>query len=77
MRERAHRIGGQLDVRSRAGRGTEVTLSLPIARSEARVTPIRVLLVDDHTLFRRGIKALLSRQPGFEVVGEAADGLEG
>lgn len=39
--------------------------------------PIRVLLVDDHALFRSGIKALLSRQPGFEVVGEARDGLEG
>jgi two-component system nitrate/nitrite response regulator NarL len=41
------------------------------------MTPIRVLLVDDHTLFRSGIKALLSRSPDFEVVGEAADGLEG
>jgi two-component system nitrate/nitrite response regulator NarL len=39
--------------------------------------PIRILLVDDHTLFRSGIKALLQRQPGFEVVGEAGDGLEG
>ncbi|MGQ0711599.1 MAG: response regulator [Rhodoferax sp.] len=40
-------------------------------------SPIRVLLVDDHTLFRSGIKALLSRDPAFEVVGEAGDGLEG
>jgi len=39
--------------------------------------PIRVLIVDDHTLFRSGIKALLQRQKGFEVVGEAGDGLEG
>jgi two-component system nitrate/nitrite response regulator NarL len=38
---------------------------------------IRVLLVDDHTLFRSGIKALLQRQTDFEVVGEAGDGLEG
>jgi two-component system, NarL family, nitrate/nitrite response regulator NarL len=38
---------------------------------------IRILLVDDHNLFRSGVKALLSRQPDFEVVGEAADGLEG
>ncbi len=40
-------------------------------------TNIRVLLIDDHTLFRSGIKALLQRQPGFEVVGEAGDALEG
>lgn len=39
--------------------------------------PIRVLIVDDHTLFRSGIKLLLERQTGFEVVGEASDGLEG
>lgn len=38
---------------------------------------IRILLVDDHTLFRSGLKALLSRQTDFEVVGEASDGLEG
>lgn len=33
----------------------------------------RILIVDDHTLFRRGLTALLSRDPGFEVVGDAAD----
>ena len=38
---------------------------------------IRVLLVDDHTLFRSGIKSLLQRHEDFEVVGEAGDGLEG
>lgn len=38
---------------------------------------IRVLLVDDHGLFRSGIKSLLKRSDEFEVVGEAADGLEG
>lgn len=45
--------------------------------SEANGSPIRVLLVDDHTLFRSGIKSLLDRQPGFKVIGEAGDGLEG
>ena len=38
---------------------------------------IRVLIIDDHTLFRSGIKLLLERQEGFEVVGEAGDGLDG
>ena len=35
--------------------------------------PIRVLLVDDHTLFRRGLKALLAGDARFAVVGEAGD----
>jgi two-component system nitrate/nitrite response regulator NarL len=38
---------------------------------------IRIVVIDDHTLFRRGITALLSRVPGFEVVGESADGFDG
>ncbi len=38
---------------------------------------IRVLLVDDHNLFRSGIKLLLQRHPDFEVIGEASDGVEG
>ncbi len=38
---------------------------------------IRIVVVDDHTLFRRGITALLARVPDFDVVGEAADGFEG
>lgn len=37
---------------------------------------IRVCLVDDHTLVRRGIAALLAGDPEIEVVGEASDGLE-
>ena len=34
---------------------------------------VRILVVDDHTLFRRGLTALLSRDPQFQVVGDAAD----
>ncbi len=34
---------------------------------------IRVMVVDDHTLFRRGLTALLQRDPQFEVVGDAGD----
>lgn len=38
---------------------------------------IRVLLVDDHTLFRKGLRFLIDNSEGFEIVGEATDGLEG
>ena len=37
---------------------------------------IRVLLADDHTLVRAGLRSLLEQMPLVEVVGEAADGLE-
>jgi len=36
----------------------------------------RVLLADDHGVVRKGLRFLLERQPGMEVVGEAADGRE-
>jgi len=35
---------------------------------------IRILLADDHRVLRAGLRLLLERQPGFEVVAEAADG---
>lgn len=38
---------------------------------------IRILLIDDHTLFRSGVRLLLKRQGDFEIVAEAADGIEG
>ena len=38
--------------------------------------PIRVLLADDHTLFRKGIRTLLEQMPDIDVVGEAAGGQE-
>lgn len=37
---------------------------------------IRILLADDHALFREGIAGVLNNQPDMEVVGEASDGLE-
>lgn len=37
---------------------------------------IRVVIADDHALLREGIRALLSRESDFEVVGEASDGRE-
>jgi DNA-binding NarL/FixJ family response regulator len=39
--------------------------------------PIRVLLVEDQTLMRQGMRTILDLEPGFQVVGEASDGAEG
>lgn len=38
---------------------------------------IKILIIDDHTLFRSGLKSLIQRESRYEVVAEAADGLEG
>jgi NarL family two-component system response regulator LiaR len=39
-------------------------------------SPIRLLICDDHAIVREGLKALIHSEPGIEVVGEAADGVE-
>ncbi|HXS98468.1 MAG TPA: response regulator transcription factor [Candidatus Limnocylindrales bacterium] len=38
--------------------------------------PLRILIADDHEFIRRGIRAVLEKQPNCEIVGEAADGRE-
>ncbi len=38
--------------------------------------PYRIVLADEHVLFRRGMKKIINEAPGTEVVGEANDGLE-
>lgn len=40
------------------------------------MTPIRILIADDHPMFRFGIRALLSAEPDIEIVGEATNGQE-
>jgi NarL family two-component system response regulator LiaR len=37
---------------------------------------IRILIADDHAIVREGLRALLETEPGMELVGEAADGIE-
>jgi two-component system response regulator NreC len=40
------------------------------------MSPVRILIADDHAIIRRGLRTLLEHEPGLEVVGEACDGRE-
>ena len=40
------------------------------------MTPLRILIADDHTLVRQGLRRILQSQPGWEVVAETGDGRE-
>src|SRR5229473_6239768 len=46
------------------------------ANTRRQPEPIRVLVVDDHALFRRGLEMVLAEERDIEVVGEASDGAE-
>lgn len=45
--------------------------------TDKQTLKIRVLLIDDHPLFRKGVGQMISDDPGFEVVGEADSGEQG
>jgi PAS domain S-box-containing protein len=102
IKERMQTLGGRLIVSSEPGKGTAITLALPLAQEELKANgssvrgdkisspltphsstltpaashPIRVLIVDDHTMIREGLKAILLDYPEFDLVGEAGNGRE-
>ena len=48
----------------------------PDPEAVASSDPIRVLIADDHALFRRGLEMVLGEDAGIELVGQASDGAE-
>ena len=50
--------------------------SNPGAPTENRDTPLRLMIVDDHPLIRRGLAMMLAAEPDINIVGQAGDGLE-
>ena len=79
MRERAEELGGSCVVEALPQGGTRVHAELPLGGAVARggglrVSPIRVLVADDHPFFRDGLRALLETTPDTELAGEVQDG---
>ena len=58
--------------RDRAARGAVATKK----KAQGSEDRLRVLVADDHALFRRGLQMVLDQEPDLELVGEAADGTE-
>ena len=75
MRERAAEIGGVCTVApDRGRRHPRARRPAPGPRHEP-TTAVRILVADDHPLYRRGLAALLAAHEGWEVVAEEADGV--
>ncbi|HEY7357254.1 MAG TPA: hybrid sensor histidine kinase/response regulator transcription factor [Ktedonobacterales bacterium] len=61
---------------ARQASATPPARAMPAALPGASAGRIRMLVADDHAVIRAGMRRLLESYPDFEVVGEAADGLE-
>ena len=64
MRERAAEMGGSCRVEPATGGGTRVLARLPLPGECLTMEPLRVLVVEDHPLFRKGVVALLDGRAG-------------
>lgn len=80
IRERLLHLGARFELRSAPGEGTTGVLRAPLLLPREGLgegperSPLRVLLADDHDLFRQGVRALLTSYSDLELVGEAEDG---
>ena len=85
MCERVALLGGDFTIHSRPGVGTSVVAEIPLpyatpAKGEqilsprAKISPIQLIVADDHALAREGLRTMLASEPDIEIVGEAADG---
>jgi PAS domain S-box-containing protein len=80
IRERLQHLGGRFEVFSQPGRGVRAVIVAPLhmEREDEGKEPatVRVLIADDHRMMRDALASLLEKEPGFEVVGLAEDGVE-
>jgi len=78
--ERLQHLGGSFDVFSQPGKGVRASLVVPLqveGEGEGKKpASVRILIAEDHRMMGNALATLLEKEPGFEVVGLAADGLE-
>ena len=67
----------QSPVVCRHSRGVGRTMAYALAAEIGRDPLVRILILDDHAVVRRGLRTVLEAQSGWTVVGEAADGRSG
>jgi len=80
IQERLRHLGGSFEIFSQPGRGVRAVLVVPLQvegeREGREPAVVRILIAEDHRMLRDALATLLEKEPGFEVVGLAEDGLE-
>src|SRR4051812_39753808 len=65
-----------VDTETLAGTSSAISALSALGTRQGANMPTRLLLVDDHQIVRKGLRAILEQQPTLQIVGEANTGLE-
>jgi two-component system nitrate/nitrite response regulator NarL len=74
MRSRDAGRSRRTPAKARAGHTARATVSTPAPSPDAASRRVRVLIADDHQMFREALRRMLQTEPGIEVAGEASSG---
>ena len=76
MKERVYLLSGSIQIDSKIGVGTKIIVKVPISNKEEFYMAVKVMITDDHSLIREGLKQLLELEGDFQVIAEACDGID-
>ena len=76
IQERVHHLGGLFEVKPREGGGTVLVAEIPSEDMVMGMPEARILVADDHSIVRKGLRSILEDEASFEIVGEASNGRE-
>ena len=76
MKERVYLLSGSIQIDSKIGVGTKIIVKVPISNKEEFSMAVKVMITDDNSLIREGLKQLLELEGDFQVIAEACDGID-